>query len=773
MIKRVLNDKDLGSVIQDCIKEIYYKGPTNPVTIEILSTIKYHQPDIFSKYEDQIIINMGLFYKNVNIKSFHSAIINIYKEMIYAKYQKNFNPIQAELIENSKLNQVFSFSTGTSVGKSFVFRELIDSATNDVMIVVPSRALINEYIIELNNKIVDKRVNILSFIDVVNTEKARKNIFVVTPERAKELFKLKDKIQLEMVLFDEAQLAAEKSIRGLNFDSIVRRIDKHFPHTKLLFAHPFIKNPIAQIERNNLTNHQVFYKSYLHRTVGQVYISYIDDKFYQFGINKSVMGNKKQQISFNPIERVLEANGSLLIYTSKRKIIDSEFTKLLVKYRKYFKGVIKEERAIQIIKKLERLLGVNDYRKSNFIKFMRFGIVIHHGSMPLEVRKEIEKFVKYGFSRVCIATSTLYQGINMPFDLVWIDRFEESKELGVKNLIGRGGRSTDKPIFDVGIVLIKDSNKSNFRNLMLREDYLSNISYIDTNIGDQEIDVIDFKDAIKNDDFSLDYNLTNKEVKRLSDIDLNYYINLLLDSLIEDDKIISQGRYSKYSTQVKLNIYECFTKIYTKHLKRNYLNDAERDVLVTAIQILLWKMFGRTFSEICGIRYALVTKRKELNQLKMKISQSEGYIRLKYEKELMNMKADYMVGYHDLPNINLYRYPKYKDTTIHDVEYDDIVYDTFDYLDKLINLKLIDIFYATIHLYYKNNHDYRALILSNYVKYGTNNEKVIWLVRYGYEHHEIEWLIDHVLDINEKRIEFKNSIYEMDEEKIERIKRHF
>ena len=58
------------------------------------------------------------------------------------------------------------------------------------------------------------------------------------------------------------------------------------------------------------------------------------------------------------------------------------------------------------------------------LSLMQKGIVIHHGSMPLRARLLIEHFVNKGFARICFATSTLIQGINMPFDVVWIDNFK-------------------------------------------------------------------------------------------------------------------------------------------------------------------------------------------------------------------------------------------------------------------------------------------------------------------------------------------------------------
>ena len=189
-----------------------------------------------------------------------------YKKVIAEKYNKFYTPIQTNLINNILLNKNFSFSAPTSTGKSYVFREIIeDKDKKDVAIIVPSRALINEYFIKIRDIIKDKSVNVLTSVEIINKKIAKRNVFILTPERAKELFKYKEELQLDFVLFDESQLGDEESTRGMIFDSIVRRIKRNFPKTKLLFAHPFINNPEAQLKKNKIEEGD--YKNYLEKNV--------------------------------------------------------------------------------------------------------------------------------------------------------------------------------------------------------------------------------------------------------------------------------------------------------------------------------------------------------------------------------------------------------------------------------------------------------------------------------------------------------------------------
>jgi hypothetical protein len=54
-------------------------------------------------------------------------------------------------------------------------------------------------------------------------------------------------------LFDEAQISEEK-IRGMQFDTFVRRANTYFKEAKKVFAHPFISNPEAQLMKHDFIN---------------------------------------------------------------------------------------------------------------------------------------------------------------------------------------------------------------------------------------------------------------------------------------------------------------------------------------------------------------------------------------------------------------------------------------------------------------------------------------------------------------------------------------
>ncbi|WP_314297764.1 DEAD/DEAH box helicase [Capnocytophaga gingivalis] len=746
LIYKIKKGEDIEEIISFVLNRIYLNGPINISDMEILSYLSLYQRDYFEKYKESIFNYIGAFYKKVEPQSLKDQVFTLYRDCIEENFNHLYTPVQADIIHKISNNKCFSFSAPTSTGKSYVFLNLIKESQHDVVIIVPSRALINEFYIKLNNSIAEKSVNILTFIDKINTKIANRNIFIVTPERCRELFKYD--FNVDLFLFDEAQLSNEESKRGLYFDSIVRRCQKAFSEAKFVFAHPFIANPESQIKKNHFeieTSKAIQYKQ---KNVGQLFMCK-DDKglFYHFGVEKTLMGEKKVLYVGDPMEKAIFEEKSILFYVSKQSILNKSFLNKFEKYINLCQDLNIEEVDIYI-NKLKKYTGgdtiVNKNYFSQMLSLLRKGIVIHHGSLPLQIRMIIENFTKAGFCRLCFATSTLGEGINMPFDIVFLDRLEASKPLLVKNLIGRAGRSTTDLNFDFGYVIIKAQNISKFREIISQDENLKEVSALDTITSDDDYRV--FKNAILEGKFSDEYNLTKSELDKLESKEVSGIVKELLDTVFHNDVL------SKIEEIDNPRLYVYFIKLYEIYLDRN-LEKAEEDVLKTAIKIMLWRIYGKTFKNICWYRYSYASKTEERKQ-----REYQG-------KDTNEILANYLVGYHDIPDKTLKRYPLFNGKTLaRDVDYDTIICDTYDYLDKLIGFKLSDIYYAILDKYNQSNDDKRALTLAKYIKYGTDNERYIWMLRYGMSYEDIEVLDKYIEEIDEEEIVFKPSITEVSEE---------
>jgi len=81
--------------------------------------------------------------------------------------------------------------------------------------------------------------------------------------------------------------------------------------------------------------------------------------------------------------------------------------------------------------------------ESREYKLLRRGIAVHHGKMPGRLPGVLVRLIERRIVRVVLATSTLSQGVNLPFETVLIpglrrQDFITGREFG--NLIGRAGR---------------------------------------------------------------------------------------------------------------------------------------------------------------------------------------------------------------------------------------------------------------------------------------------------------------------------------------------
>lgn len=766
------------STLRNILFDIHQKGPINHSHLESLAYLKRYNPSKFKEFEPRLMYLMGLFYKSSEPSSFVELIYNTFSESIIEDTGHNFTPVQADAYNSIKNSTNFSFSAPTSAGKSFLFQELIKETKGDIIIVLPSRALISEYLIKIK-KLVSKETLVLEFIEVVNTNKTTNRIYVITPERGEEIFKNIDKLNIELILLDEAQIT-EEGIRGMKFDSLVRRLDRQLKNVKKVFTHPFVLNPEAQFSKHQITE-SIDSEAYRQNTVGKLFIEHKNGKFNYFSPYEDRIDGKK--IDYNPVKETIRSGGTALIYISKSKIYDSSFIDSFADYIELC-PILKDEEALYYIDRLEEFFGTkNDEDKvSILIYLMKRGIVIHHGSIPLMARLIIEEFVNNHHAKVCFSTSTLIQGINMPFDIVWVNHFsftgksEDQKTLNLKNLIGRAGRVTEeKNQFDYGIIIIENKNKRLFTSRINQESSLSEKSSLEDKTDPNNEDFIDVVEAIKNDTFNSELQLTENQIERISKSDLEGDITFIIDNFLNDEnEPLSAREYYKLTNYKRKKIKKSFQKIYRAHMRRQTLERGEESVLSTSIPILLWLIQGKSFAEIVGLRHAFLSEKDFRRKLRRKLTKGEIKIE-EFRKEVENKKARFSCIAESLPNKSFKTpVPLFRNTSVIDLDFDKIIYDTYDYIDKVLSLSVKNPVSSSLLLYYEKTNDTRALTLSNYIKYGTNDEMEIWLLRYGFSFEQIELIQKHIETIDEKEIIFKESINDfiMDKDNFKLIERY-
>lgn len=770
----------IEALLVDIINEIHTVGPINLSLLEKLAYIKKFHFDIFEKYENKIVYLLGLFYKTNQPKSLLEKIYEIYAKGIEDKYQNRFTPVQANAYANIDNNTYFSFSAPTSAGKSYLFRSLIENCEGDIVIVVPSRALIAEYTLKVLD-IVGKEVLVLQFIENVNILHTKRKVFIITPERGAELFKVVKELNVKLFLFDEAQIS-EEPVRGMRFDSFVRRVDRILPEAKKVFAHPFIRNPEAQLKKHAFSVSSS-YANYKQNSVGKIYISVSRNRkdFQYFSPFDDKVHKANIKLSNDIVKDILLNDGTLLVYTSKNKIYKGKHLEEFHEYIDLCPKVMDLE-ALAIIDELREFIGADKKKVekySSMIDLMEKGIVIHHGSIPLSARTLIERFINNKYAKICFSTSTLVQGINMPLDIVWIDNFkfegdEEEKELKLKNLIGRAGRSIDnKNSFDYGYVIVGKEHISTFNTRIKGEVELKETSLLDEKLKDIDEDLKDIVEAIQKNEFDDEMQLTKTQVERINKSTIDKDIAFILDNLIVDGKPITAGRYNETKNSIRTKIKKSFNRIYISHLKRKKLTKAEASVLSASIPIILWRIQGKSFSQIISLRYLFVANLEEQRIINAK--EKNGEIT---KEQAIRLKSQIPLRYSQiasvLPNKKAKALPLFdKGALLKDFSYDRLVYDTYDYIDKVVSQSLSQPLSAAFQIYYEKTGDNRALAMKNYIKYGTNDDVEIWLQKYGFGFEDIEWIKEYVVCIDEKEIVFKPDVKLLPKHKFSKIERYF
>lgn len=746
-INEIANSTEPFDDLSEILSTLHEVGPSDPAILEKLSYYKLFFPEVFARLEDKIISALGLFYKNLSPKSIYSFLMFGFGQKHNADYGEYLTPVQASIRRAIDDSQHISISAPTRAGKSFSIRDFIADQDGDAAVVVPSKSLIAEYVNTMKRKFTDRKdVMISSFVDRVYTNRNLRRIFVITPERSRDLYSMVDSLNIGGFFFDEAQVSEEKE-RGVIFDVMVRRVKKHFPQAKLIFAHPFIDNPDAQLLKHGMDDESSFSKSYDQGAVGRIcvfthtngndyYFSPYIEKGHKLTLSEPFPGSFK--------DFALNGEHTLLVYVSKASIYKGDFIDGFQDYINNF-GVIDNPAALNIIKTISGLLGANkDDHISDLVSLLRKGVVIHHGSVPLEVRFLIEDYIRLGFARICFATSTLAQGVNMPFDVVWLENSriigdEAERALSFKNLIGRSGRLSSDNIFDFGYVYTKNSVLFSRRiNTSYR---LKEVSLIDVDEGDEGYnealsDAEELIGAIRNDAFDDDKNLPLTKVERLQEQAVLEAAEEFLNTIYREDSIKDSigGEHKRHHREQALSNLRA---IYEASLGRALYN-GESAVFDSAIWIFFLSIQGYSFKEIAGLRYSRISRRDE-----------GGF-----------GTAEFSQPANRLPDSNLTNiFSLFSEETLaSSVRFNTVIYDTYDYLDTVVSFSLSEVFSAAFKIYNESSGDIRALKMMELLRYGSNDPTVVLLIQYGFPPEDVHSLLPYVESISESNIEFKDEI---------------
>ncbi|MGL5900437.1 MAG: DEAD/DEAH box helicase, partial [Lactobacillaceae bacterium] len=384
----------------------------------------------------------------------------------------------------------YSFSAGTSFGKSFLFSEFVNwiikekNSSENIVFLVPTRALITQVKEDIEFNIRDNNYKIVTNSDIPALFKDKRFIFVLTPERLLSYFANKNNPTVSTMIIDEAQNIVSSDERSATFYHAITLAEQK--SIKLYFASPNVPNPEVFLELvGNSTDES---KSILD-------VSVVQNKFFvDFTSNKyRIYYDFVEDIQYDEQELNIHSFDDFLIKMNKKdqSIIYCNSVRYTVEIAEKvsLKVAISDDKELLELSKYIKENIHSEYYLANLIKR---GIAFHFGALPQELRKQIEELFKRGKIKYLFTTSTLLQGVNLPAKNLFIlsDKIglANLNELDFRNLAGRAGRLARELYGNLFVIRLDLGSKTerllNFRNLPeIKSQILSGQKNFYQNIG--------------------------------------------------------------------------------------------------------------------------------------------------------------------------------------------------------------------------------------------------------------------------------------------------
>ncbi|MGM7756771.1 DEAD/DEAH box helicase [Yersinia enterocolitica] len=393
----------------------------------------------------------------------------------------SFTNRQYDIYNEILINNFFSFSGPTSLGKSFVIKNCAIDLLNKfktIVFILPTKALLEEYLVDFRAMLNERKIESVNVTKSVSGVKAdKKNIMIFTQERYNNfLYETNfNNIKVDVLFIDEAHKLADKSSRrSMTLYKVISNSLEKYSDLKLVFSSPVISNP------------QIFFKYFnvvggsLNITESPVaqslfFANIYNNKYKYFDtVTKSVIDfdvSETFDSDFDLILKIGSSHDSNLIYVSSK----SQCVSKAIEFSEY---LISKNIPLEVDEELineAKLISDFIHKDFSLPHLLKYGIAYHHGNLPAFIRKRIEflyanKKIKYIF-----CTSTLLEGVNLPTKNVFIYPFGKANgnsgfSLDFWNLAGRAGRYKNELTGNIICIGNGETTWSEFENSVTNKD---------------------------------------------------------------------------------------------------------------------------------------------------------------------------------------------------------------------------------------------------------------------------------------------------------------
>lgn len=335
-------------------------------------------------------------------------------------YQQRLN--RTEILSSKSLDNVYI--APTSFGKSSLIFDIIRKNSNKkISIIVPSKSLISQSIIDLKKIFPDRKI--IFNEDMYDNEESFISVF--TQERALRFFSKNKEIYFDVMIVDEAHNLLPNDYRAVILARAIRRNRFRSSNSKHYYLSPLInESKSLQLEAD-----QVFFERKIKLNIKDPdYFEFKEAgdffKYNRFLDESYRLGwceNLYEYIKYN------QKNKNFIYLRSPKKV--EEFSRKLC-HRLDLNGKLAS---------LAKILSDNLHEDFYCVDYIKKGLIYLHGGIPDLIKDFLEyKFKTEADIKYLVANSVVLEGINFPIEVLFILNTTDLKIKNLINLIGRVNR---------------------------------------------------------------------------------------------------------------------------------------------------------------------------------------------------------------------------------------------------------------------------------------------------------------------------------------------
>ncbi len=376
--------------------------------------------------EDLFALDLTVYSRSYSFDSilYNSMAVSALNEEIF------LHPEQMKIINEIEKNEAMIISAPTSFGKTFaVFEYIARVKPNQIVLIVPTLALVDEYLKKIIRKFREGFSDYKIHINLDEDKKydfQKKNIFILTHDKVVSDSSYKLIKEIDFMVIDEVY----KLQKDMNNDRVLVLNLAYLKLSQLakkyVLLAPFISDVL---DKEKLEKGPIFYKSNYSPVVNEVIIKEIISESDRFPTCMSLMEqlgpDAKTLIYFPTVTKIYSFIKKSLVSLESKADLPKPIQDFLV----WAKEEIHEE--WYLVKAMER------------------GFLVHNGQLPVGIRLlQMNLYENHDDFNRMICTSTLLEGVNTSAENIIITKAARGSQNGdvafssfdFYNLVGRTGR---------------------------------------------------------------------------------------------------------------------------------------------------------------------------------------------------------------------------------------------------------------------------------------------------------------------------------------------